>query len=165
MSFANRINQVLHDEHAAVIALVQRLELVVARHRRAPPMRADPAVAQLLKDLAGAKAEVVRHFAFEEQRLFPYLDTRGDSAIGAHLTAEHAVLGPLWTRVAALARQMSAQGLDEEKWNAFCRLADELCEPMAAHAQKEDMALLPLIEESMDGETELHLYQEYAEAV
>jgi hemerythrin-like domain-containing protein len=163
MDFANRVNQVLHDEHAAVIALVQRVALLIARHRRAPPGADDPAVAQLLKDLAGAEAEVVRHFAFEERQLFPYLDAIGDSAIGAHLTAEHAVLLPLWARLAARARQISAHGLDEEKWNEFRQLADELCEPMRAHAQKEDMALLPLLEESMDGETEVRLYQEYAE--
>jgi hemerythrin-like domain-containing protein len=163
MSFANRVNQVLHDEHAAVITLVQRLALLIARHRRAPPVPSDPALVQLLTDVAGAEAEVARHFAFEERQLFPYLDAMGDGAIGAHLTAEHAVLLPLWARLAALAREISAHGLDEEKWNKFLQLADDLCEPMRAHAQKEDMALLPLIEENMDGETEVRLYQEYAE--
>jgi hemerythrin-like domain-containing protein len=163
MSFANRVNQVLHDEHAAVIALVQLLQAVVARHRRSLPAARDPAVAQLLKELASAEAEVARHFTFEERQLFPYLDAMGDGAIGAHLTAEHAALLPLWARLAALAREMSVRGLDEGKWSEFRRLADELCEPMLAHAQKEDMALLPLIEESMDGETEVRLYQEYAE--
>ena len=163
MNFANRVNQVLHDEHAATIVLMQLLQAVVTRHRRSPPAPEDPVVAQLLKELAVAEAEVVRHFAFEERQLFPYLDARGDSAIGAHLTAEHAVLGPRWARLAALAREMSAHGVDQEKWDEFRRLADELCEPMLAHAHKEDMALLPLIEDSMDGETEVRLYQEYAE--
>ena len=163
MSFANRVNQMLNDEHAAVIALVQRLELVIARHRRALPAADDPAVAHLLKDLAGAEAEVARHFTFEEQQLFPYLEATGEGDIGAHLTAEHAALLPLWRRLAALARQMSAQGFEGQKWSEFCRLADDLCEPMTAHAQKEDMALLPLLEESMDADTEVRLYQEYAE--
>jgi len=163
MSFSNRVNQVLHDEHTATSALVQLLQGVVARHRRSPPAAGDPAVAQLLNELAGAEAEVARHFAFEERQLFPYLEAMGDGAIGAHLSAEHAVLLPLWARLAALARQTSGQAFDEVRWNEFRRLADELCEPMLAHAQKEDMALLPLIEESMDGETEVRLYQEYAE--
>jgi hemerythrin-like domain-containing protein len=163
MTFTNRVNQVLHDEHAATIALVHLLQGVVARFRRSSPAADDPVVAQLFKELAGAETEVARHFAFEERQLFPYLEAMGDGAIGAHLTAEHAVLGPLWARLAALAREISAHGLDAEKWDEFRRLADELCEPMLAHAHKEDMALLPLLEENMDGETEVRLYQEYAE--
>ena len=165
MDFANRVNQTLHDEHAAVIALAQRLEGLVAGHPHSPPAPGDPALAQLLKDVAAAEGEIARHFAFEERQLFPYLDAQGDGAIGAHLTAEHAVLLPLWARLAARARQMSAHGVDEENWNQFRNLAAELSGPMLAHAHKEDMALLPLLEESMDGETEVRLYQEYAEAV
>jgi hemerythrin-like domain-containing protein len=164
MNFANRVNQTLHDEHSATTALVQRLEQVIARYRRSLPAADDPAVAQVLKDLSsGAQAEVERHFAFEEQRLFPYLDAMGDRAIGAHLTEEHVALLPLWVRLAALARELTAQGLDEAGWSEFRRLGDELCAPMLAHVAKEEMALLPLLEEGMDAETEAGLYREYAE--
>jgi hypothetical protein len=34
---------------------------------------------------------------------------------------------------------------------------------MLAHVQKEEMALLPLLEENMDAEAEARLYQEYVE--
>jgi hypothetical protein len=33
------------------------------------------------------------------------------------------------------------------------------------HAQKEDMALLPMLEDNMDAETEARLYQDYVENV
>jgi hypothetical protein len=36
---------------------------------------------------------------------------------------------------------------------------------MLAHVQKEEMALLPVIEDNMDPETEARLYQEYVENV
>ena len=43
------------------------------------------------------------------------------------------------------------------------RLGQELSDLMLAHVQKEEMALLPVIEENMDAETEARLYQEYVE--
>jgi hemerythrin-like domain-containing protein len=168
MSFAfnNRISQTLHDEHRATVALMERLEQLIARHRRGPPAADDRGVAQLLSDLStGVEAEVQRHFAFEEQSLFPYLAAVGDDAIGAHLTDEHAAMRPLGVRIAALARDAAARGFDTASWDEFRRSGQELCERMLAHVQKEEMALLPLIEESMDAETEARLLQDYLESV
>ena len=164
MRFVNRVNQTLHDEHSATTALVQRLQQVIARHRRSRPSADDLTITQLFTDLSsGAVTQIERHFAFEEHALFPYLDAMGEEAIGAHLTEEHGVLRPLWVRLATLARELAAQGLDEAKWREFNRVGDELCEPMLAHVAKEEMALLPLLEASMDAQTEIHLFQEYAE--
>src|SRR3990172_2814652 len=96
MSFTNRISQTLHEEHRATIALMERLEQLMARHRPGPPHIGAAGGAQLLGDLAtGAEAEVRRHFAFEEPHLFSYLDAVGDGAIGAHLTEEHAAMRPI----------------------------------------------------------------------
>lgn len=165
-TFANRISQTLHDEHGATVALMERLEQLIARHRRGPPAVDDRAVAQLLTDLStGVEAEVQRHFAFEEERLFTYLAAVGDEAIGAHLTDEHAAMRPLGIRVAKLARDAAARGFDAASWDEFRRFAQELCERMLAHVQKEEMALLPLLEESMDAETEARLLQDYLETV
>jgi len=164
MRFTNRVNQTLHDEHNATSALVRRVQQAIAGHRHAPPGADDHAVALLVKDLSGgAAAEVERHFAFEEQALFPYLDGMGDEAIGVQLTEEHNALRPLWTRLAALAREIATQGIDEARWSEFRRVGDALCAPMLAHVENEEMALLPLLEESMDAQTELRLHEEYAE--
>ena len=62
-----------------------------------------------------------------------------------------------------LARDAAAQGFDETKWSEFCRLGQELSERMLMHVQKEEMALLPLLEANMDADTEARLYQEYVE--
>jgi len=167
MSFTNRISQTLYEEHRATVALMERLEQLIARQRRSgPPNVGDNAVAKLLSDLAtGFEAEVLRHFAFEEDRLFSYLAAIGEEPIGAHLAEEHAVIRPVGVRVAALARAATATGFDAAQWEEFCRLGQELCERLLAHAQKEDMALLPLIEDSMDAETEARLLEEYLETI
>jgi hemerythrin-like domain-containing protein len=162
MSFTNRISQLLHDEHRATVALVERLEELMARHRRAPPSAGDPAVARLLADLSSAvDSEVQRHFAFEEERLFAFLNKMGDDAISAHLTEEHNAIRPLGMRMSALSRHAATDGFAADSWSEFQRLGGELCERMLAHVQKEEMALLPLLEEMMDPDTEASLYQEY----
>jgi hemerythrin-like domain-containing protein len=160
--FSNRISQTLHDEHRATVALMERLDRLIASNRRSPPNMKDAAVAQFLRDLAGGvEAETNRHFDFEEQHLFTYLQSIGDEAIGAHLTDEHSAMRPLGQRLSALARAAEAGGFDNASWEEFRRLGMELCERMLAHVQKEEMALLPLIDQSMDGEMEARLYEEY----
>jgi hemerythrin-like domain-containing protein len=119
-------------------------------------------VTQLLGDLAaGIEADIRRHFDFEEGRLFAYLDAAGDEAIGAHLTDEHAALRPLGARLVAAAREAAARGFDQARWAEFRRVGQEFCECVIAHVQKEEMALLPLLEENMDADAEMRLYEEY----
>ncbi len=165
MSFTNRISQTLHDEHGATVALMERLEKMLARGRRGgPPDKADGNIARLLSDLStGIDAEIERHFAFEENHIFTYLEAIGDAAIGEHLADEHAAIRPVGARVAAMARSAAASGFTSVEWEEFMRLAQELSDRMLAHVQKEEMALLPVIEENMDPETEARLYQEYVE--
>lgn len=164
MSFVNRINQTIHDEHRATIALMERLEHLLFRHRGEPPGIGD-GVGQLLADLATAvEADVSRHFDFEEERLFAYLAAVGDHAIGIHLTEEHAAMRPLGARLAGLAREAAARGFDGTSWAEFRPLGQEFCDRILAHVQKEEMALLPLLEETMDADTEARLYEEYVES-
>jgi hemerythrin-like domain-containing protein len=167
MSFTNRISQTLHDEHGATVALMERLEQLLARGRRGgPPNTSDSSVARLLSDLStGVETEVERHFAFEENHLFTYLEAMGDAGIGAHLTSEHAAMRPIGVRVAAIARAAAVKGFTPAEWEEFTRLGQDLGDRMLAHVQKEEMALLPVIEETMDAETEARLYQEYVENV
>lgn len=163
MNFANRISQKLHEEHEATVALLERLEQLFARQRTGPaPEVGDPAVSRLLADLSTAlTTEVVRHFDFEEDHIFTLLGEAGDHGIAAHLTEEHRVIRPIAARVAALAREALAHGFDQARWDEFRPLGKQLCDLLTPHAQKEDMALLPLIDESMDAETEARLYEDY----
>ncbi|MBZ0141543.1 MAG: hemerythrin domain-containing protein [Pseudorhodoplanes sp.] len=167
MSFANRICQTLHEEHRATIALMERLEQLMAKFGRGGiPDRQDPTVARMLGDLSvGVEAEVARHFDFEEHQLFPFLEAAGDSAIGEHLTSEHAAMRPLGLRMAHLAREASANGFDAASWEEFRKIGQELSDRMLAHVQKEEMALLPLLDEVMDAEVEARLYQDYVETM
>jgi hemerythrin-like domain-containing protein len=162
---SNRVSQMLHDEHCATVALMERLEHLIARHRPDnPPDIGDRNVTQLISDLCACmEAEVEHHFAFEEEHLFTYLEAAGDEAIGAHLRDEHTAIRPLGTRIATVGREAAAQGFDGARWKEFRGLGQELCERMLAHVQKEEMALLPLLEEILDSETEARLLQQYVD--
>ena len=167
MSFTNRVSQRLHEEHRATVALMERLEQLLARQRHGGvPDNGDPAVSLLLSELsASLETEVRRHFDFEEDQLFTYLNGTGDEAIGALLTDEHRVIRPLGAEVAELAREAAAQGFDEATWSKFRRLAQELCQRLLAHVEKEEMALLPLLQDAMDADTEARLLDEYLERI
>ncbi len=167
MDFTNRVCQTLHDEHMATAALFERLERLLGRHKRTdPPDPSDASVARLLRDLrTWVDAEINRHFDFEENELFTYLEEHGDKALGAALTDEHRVIRPLGARLAVLARETGDRRFDPARRDEFRRLGPELCERIQGHVQKEEMALLPAIEDAMDPDTEARLYQEYIDSM
>jgi hemerythrin-like domain-containing protein len=68
-------------------------------------------------------------------------------------------------KIAKLAGAAAARGFDEASWNEFLPTAQEFCEQLQAHIQKEEMALLPMLEDNMNAETDARLIQEYAEIV
>jgi hemerythrin-like domain-containing protein len=165
MDFTNRISQTLHDEHMATIALMERLELVIARFRKgSPPDAKDPAVAKLLADLSvGLTHELNHHFDFEEAELFGILAEAGDETIATHLAEEHVVIRPIAGALVELAGEARAQGFDAARWDEFRRLGQDLCARLVPHAQKEEAALLPVLDENMDADTEMKLYENYIE--
>jgi hemerythrin-like domain-containing protein len=162
MNFQNRVCQKLYEEHEAVTSLLDGLARTIGRFRDNIPDAKDPILTKLMNDLAAElPGEVERHFSFEEAELFPYLSAAGNQAIGAHLTYEHTIIRPIATALVELIEDIRGNGLNAVRWAEFRRLGQELIDFLEPHAQKENMALLPMLEDSMDTETEGRLYQEY----
>ena len=162
MNFHNRVCQKLHEEHAGVITLLDRLMQAIARHRDKAPDAKDPLVAKLMNDLVlELPGEVERHFAFEEAELFSYLAEAGNQGIGQHLTYEHGIIRPIGTALVKLIGEVRAQGFDAARWAEFRRLGQQLNDTLGPHAQKEDMAMLPMLDDMMDSEKEARLYEKY----
>lgn len=164
MDFRRGICRTLHDEHVGTIEVMDGLEDLLARGRRGVPDLDQPATRALLGSLAQlVEHEVHRHFSFEESELFSRLAEKGDAAIGEHLTEEHRAILPVGERVAGLARAAIANGMSEAGWEDFRSLAAELIERMLAHIQKEEMALLPLLEDTLEAGEDLELVTSYSE--
>ncbi|MCW2314880.1 hemerythrin-like domain-containing protein [Rhodoblastus acidophilus] len=157
--FANRISQTLHEEHRATIELMERLETMIARKQ---PLEAGDA---LLRDLVAAiDNDTLRHFDFEESHLFPLLQSVGDQLIGDHLTEEHDAMRPLAEKLRTVAGAAQAAGFDAVGWKAFQQAGAAFVQRMLIHVQKEEMALLPLVEDMMDADAEARLHGIYAGA-
>ncbi|MDH4174463.1 MAG: hemerythrin domain-containing protein [Betaproteobacteria bacterium] len=147
MAFDRAISQQLHEEHAATLALWGRVEQSLA---------AGAPAAALMREAAAALAnEIERHFEFEETQLFPRLAAAGEGDIAALLIEEHAAIRAAGARFMQLA-------LEDPPRAELRPLAFELAERLVSHVQKEEMALLPALDDLLDEQADRELQLVYA---
>ena len=163
MSFTRRTAQLLHEDHQATIQVIEALDQMIAKARKSAPDTSDATVLRTLKTAATAiHEEVSTHFAFEENELFTRLEDMGDVGIAGHLREEHAAILPLGQEVERRAALALENGFDQTGWSEFRSIAGELIERMFAHIQKEEMALLPMLDDLLDDEDDMELSTSYA---
>jgi len=145
--FSRQVSRRLHEEHEASLALCARLESSLAAGRND---------AVLVRAAAAAFAgEVERHFTFEDTELFPRLVAAGQGELVELLQEEHIAIRAAAARfIAAVKQDPLAASLKP--------LGLEVAERLAAHAQKEEMSLLPALDEVLDEETDHELAAAYA---
>ena len=147
MEFNRHISRRLHEEHDATLALWGRVEASLAAGRHD---------AALLKSAAAALAhELDHHFRFEERELFPRLAEAGEGDIGELLQEEHEVIREAGKRFMALVAAEAAT-------NEVKILGLELAERLVAHVQKEEMSLLPSLDDLVDEDADAELSASYA---
>lgn len=162
MELQRHISRRLYEEHIAVLALLERLEQALTR-LHAPPAADDPVWARLLPELETAlRHEVTRHFALEEEQLFPRLHEHGDGDLADLLLEEHGVIREVAGALLELLPQARRGQLDAAGWQALKTSGLELAERLSSHAQKEQGSLVPLVDEILDEETDGMLSMEYA---
>ncbi|MHB8667189.1 MAG: hemerythrin domain-containing protein [Burkholderiales bacterium] len=164
MDFQRQTNKRLYEEHAATLQLLARVERVFTGRAGAyPPAADDPDWPPFARALRGAiEVEVARHFEFEERDLFPRLEEAGDGDLAALLNEEHAAIRAVAEQVSGLLQRASADGLSPQQWQTLKIQALEFCERLSSHAQKEDGALLPVLENLLDEDTDRELFGAYA---
>ena len=164
MEFSRSVNRMLHDEHMAVIALLGRFGSYLRNQGPdTPPDMNDGSTDAMLRNIASAiDGELATHYAFEEAELFPFLDDAGEGELPAALIEEHEFILPVGRRISALARSAGAEGFSAESWAEFHRLGNLLVHDLTAHAEKEEMGLLPVLEEMLDPELDAKLAGDYA---
>lgn len=145
-TYTSQICRRLHEEHVEVIALCGRLETSLAAGRRDAALLRSAAVA--------LDGEVERHFAFEEAELFPRLRAAGEGDLVELLLEEHAT-------VRAAAREFIATVAGDPQAARLKVLGLEVAERLASHAQKEEMSLLPVLEDLLDESEDLKLAEAY----
>lgn len=162
MSHLRQVSHALDDEHRTNLDLLGRVEQAFTR---AP--RTGAAQDLDLGKLAGTFArhleqDIERHFDFEERELFPRLADAGEGDIAGLLEEEHDAIRAVAADLLPLARAAAAGALDDADFAALKRGTMEMVERQVAHIQKETMALLPMLDQLLDDETDRQLALAYA---
>lgn len=162
MNFSSQTSHTLHEEHRASLDLLGRAEQALARAPRGEGAR-DPDLIKLVGALTRSlEQDIDRHFGFEERELFPRMSEAGDGEIAMLLTEEHDAIRAVAKELLPLTRAAATGTLDAAGWDALKRGALEMVERQVAHIQKEEMALLPLLDDLLDDETDRQLAFDYA---
>lgn len=155
---SSQVGRLLDGEHRDDIALLGKVEQSFAR-----ASRFEPELAGLTRQLLGAlERDIDRHFRFEEESLFPRMADAGDDEMAGLLAEEHQSIREVAAELLPLARQGLDGTLAAEGWSRLRLCALELVERQVAHIQKETMALLPLLDDVLDDQTDRNLAFAYA---
>jgi len=161
MDLARHTSRRLFEEHIAVIALLERFGQALARLDGAPPAN-DPVWSQLLPQLAAAiEHEISGHFALEETQLFPLLRASGSGELAGLLLEEHGRIREVSQPLLGLLKLARAGHLDAGGWQSLRRLGLELVERLSSHAQMEQGSLVPMVDELLDEETDMEIWNNY----
>ena len=161
MNHSSETGQILAREHRDNVALLARVEQSLQRTTSGSAMDAD--TVRLLRSLCEhATQDMARHFAFEEQELFPRMTAAGEGDLAELLGEEHAAIRAVVSELAPLVGAGSAAAPDAEASGHLRRLALEFVERLLAHVEKEEMSLVPLLDDLLDADTDRELVLGYA---
>ena len=162
MPALRHVTQALDTEHRNSLDLLGRVEQAFARAPRSGAA-IDPELARLASAFARLiEEDIARHFEFEERELFPRMAESGEGDIAELLTEEHDAIRAVAREILPLAQAAAAGALSEADFDALRRGALEMVERQVAHIQKETMALLPLLDDLLDDDTDRELAFAYA---
>ena len=164
MNFSSKTSHTLHEEHRANLDLLGRAEQALARAPRGEGARAPDLIKLIAALTRNLEQDIERHFGFEERELFPRMSEAGDGEIAMLLTEEHEAIRAVAEELLPLTRAAASGTLDGVGWDALKRGALEMVERQVAHIQKEEMALLPMLDDLLDDETDARLAFDYAAA-
>ena len=162
MELQRQISRKLHDEHVAIIDLLDRFARALARLGAAPPAADDAAWRVLLAQIGTAlEYEITRHFDLEETQLFPRLHARGEGQLAELLFEDHEMIRGVTRPLLGLVARAQAGALDAAGWRSLKAAGLELADRLGSHAQKEQGALVPLVDEMLDEATDQELWTQY----
>lgn len=164
MNFIRQTGRTLHEEHRANLELLSRIEAAFGRAPRQDPGRDDELVRLVTALGRQMDQDVQRHFEFEERELFTRMSDAGEGDIAALLAEEHDAIREVVAELQPLVDAVADGTLEVAGWHTLAGAALELVERQVSHIQKEEMALLPLLEDLLDDDTDRRLAMDYTAA-
>ena len=161
MDLQRQTSRRLHEEHLAVLALLERFGQALGR-LTAPPSPEDADWNHLLPQLLSAiEHEISAHFDLEETQLFPLLRADGSGELADLLAEEHVPIRAVSNPLLRLLKRARAGAIDPPQWTELRLLGLELVERLSAHAQMEEGSLVPAVDELLDEETDMEIWNNY----
>jgi hemerythrin-like domain-containing protein len=161
MTQPSETGQILAREHRDNVALLGRVEQAMLRGGAGSDIDAE--ALRLVRALSEHMThDLARHFAFEEQQLFPRMVAAGEGDLSGLLTEEHDAIRAVAAELAPLVTTASNGTLDAEERNSLRRLALEMVERLLSHVEKEEMSLVPLLDDLLDDDTDRELALGYS---
>ncbi|MEE8334249.1 MAG: hemerythrin domain-containing protein [Alphaproteobacteria bacterium] len=167
MDYVRQIVKIFHDEHLATLAILARFGALLDAHREGVPTDAAAAgdFARMMRDIEALIAsDLVAHFAFEENSLFPVMEAAGYGAMGALLAEEHVSIRVTAGQLVALFRAVRAVEVKEADWRDIRRLGFEFMQQMTVHIEKEEMGLLATLDDVVEEGQDADLAMAYSAA-
>ena len=162
MDFLRQVSRTLDEEHRSNLDLLGRVEQAFARAPRTGGGR-DPELGRLAASFGrNIEQDISRHFDFEEGELFPRLSEAGEGDIAGLLRDEHDAIRAVAAEMLPLAKAAAAGTLDDTGFDELKLGVLEMVERQVSHIQKETMALLPMLDDLLDEETDRELALAYA---
>ncbi|MBL4758496.1 MAG: hemerythrin domain-containing protein [Rhizobiales bacterium] len=163
MEFTYAISRVMHEEHMAVLGLLEKIEQLLNSNLGTEAPEATTGDTRLLLGTMKAEinTEIKLHFAFEEEHLFPLFEEAGAGDMNSILINEHRVLMPLGLRLAEMAGQAGSDGFTDDSWAEFKMSAGQFIDGLRSHVAKEEMGMVPMLDDLIDEDKDAELMNIY----
>ena len=165
MTGPTELGRMLHEEHLRTLEVMNAVEMRISGKKQDRRLdKADAGDERLLHDvLAIVDQDINQHFRFEEDVLFPILDTAGAGDMTRLLIQEHDGIRPLAETLRTLSVGVLENGCDDDAWRGFRYAAMDLVHAIMFHIQKEEMGLIQKLGFFTDEDTDRTLSARYAE--
>lgn len=153
-----RLSEILHQEHQRTLIALDDLD---QWRDRPMPNHMDDINDLLTRLIDVCESDVTRHYAFEEENLFPILRQNGADFMANMLSGEHTIIRPIAQELCANATQSLKDGFTLESWQRFQELSFEFIGHETFHIQKEEMGLINALNMMLTPEVEASLIALY----
>ena len=157
------IGTLLHAEHLQALAVANALEVrIMGADKNRPLGPTAPADRKFVDELVAAlDGAICRHYRFEEETLFPLLQTAGLQDVTAMLTGEHDTIRTMADELRALAKNAAGAPLDQQQWKRFRETAMDFIHAVMFHIQKEEMGVVRSLSLMLGAATSADLAERY----
>lgn len=156
--------EILHQDHLRTLETMNTLEQRIMGPGKARPLAVDDADDQALVTtiIAMLDEDIDRHFAFEEQVLFPELAKKHVGEVTQALIQEHDAVRTLAAAFRDVAERARCETLDAEAWGEFRYAAMDLVPSVLFHIQKEEMTVIRQLRVLLPAEVDRDLAERHA---